>query len=202
VLAFADATTVPSAGVLRLGLALNADRAEGKVGELFVRALAVREPPGAAEQTANLLRRTWVDASVEAAVVDAWRRRVKDASRGEGLWQYVFGQMRPVREVRVRAIFEMMDGAGPEAESVRQLAGVALWREPVDEPARPVAAQLALAALDKAQNALFRKSYIDIVRVNGTSHHAAALRALAGNTMLAEETRTLAADAATQLERR
>jgi hypothetical protein len=140
----------------------------------------------------------WVAPAVEDAVVGAWRRYAA-AGHERLLWPYILGQMQPApRESRVRAIFEMMAGGD---DSVRQLAGVAVTR-PVDEAARPLAAQLAAAALADAPTSSMRRTYLDAIKANGGRDQVPALRALAGNEMVGEDLRTLAGQIADELERR
>jgi parallel beta-helix repeat protein len=198
VLAAAEKKPVTPGGLLHVAMMLSKGRVEGRLADLFVKALAVDDPRRGAMDTANYLRGMWAAPAVEDAVVAAWRRYAA-AGHERLLWPYIFGQMRPApRESRVRAIFEMMAGGD---DSVRQLAGVAVTG-PVDETARPLAAQLAAAALADAPTSSLRRTYLDAIKANGGREQVPTLRALAGNEMVGEDLRTLAGQIADDLERR
>jgi parallel beta-helix repeat protein len=200
VLTIAEATPVPSGGVLHVAMMLSQNRVDGRLADLFVKALAVDDPRRGAMDTANYLRGMWVAPAVEDAVVAAWRRHpTMGGPRETGLWPYIFGQMLPgPRESRVRAIFELIASGD---DSARQLTERAITK-PVDESARALAAQLAADGIATAPTAALRRTYLDVIKANGGREQVATLRALADNAMVGDDLRALAAKIADELERR
>jgi hypothetical protein len=196
VLTFAQASPDPSDNLRFVALTLAGNRAEGRLAQLYVKAVSVGDGQ-AAMDAANDLRRMAVAPELEDAVVAAWKRH-PTGRNGSGMWPYIFGQITsPAREARVRAVFELM-ASGDDAK--RQLAGPAVTK-PVDESARAVAAQLAVDGLATAQTAALRRTYLECLRANGAKSDAPALRAFAENQMVGEDLRKLAGDIADALER-
>jgi len=176
---------------------LSKNRVEGRLADLFVRALGV-EDARAVANTANLLRGMWVTAEVEDAVLAAWRRTKDDRGEGDG-WNYILGQISPTREPRVRAIFELLR---VDHTDTPQLLNRALEAQNLDPAAKPLAVTLALEGLPKAPNSMIRAVLIKVVRDNGTLTDVPALRAFAANSMVGEDVRRAATEAADTIERR
>ncbi len=197
VLTVAESSSDTSDNLRWVALTLAGNRAEGRLAKLFVEAVSVDDGQ-AAMDAANDLRRMWVAPEVEDAVVAAWRRH-PTGRNGSGMWPYIFGQITsPAREPRVRAVFEMI-AVGDDA--MRQLAGPAVTK-PVDESARALASRLATDGIATAKTAALRRTYVESLRANGSRADAATLRALAGNEMVGDDLRKLAASAADELDRR
>lgn len=197
VLAVGESTPLADGGHLGVAMWMSDNRVEGRLEKLFVRALATDETPRSAMDIANYLRGTWTSPTTEDAVVAAWRRRACDEGQ-EGLWPYIFGQMQPAaRESRVRAIFEMI-ASGDDA--ARQLTERAITT-PVDDSARPIAAQLAAAGLATAPTAELRRTYLGCLRANGARADVAVLHAFAENQLVGEDLRKLACEVADALDR-
>lgn len=195
----AEQDAVPPSGLLFSALNLNERRAEGRLASLWVKALSAANSPRAAADTANYLRGMWLAPEVEDAVVDAWRRHPPLPGDGIGLWAHILGQLQPApRESRVRAIFELM--ASSDAESARQLTSRVMTNS-VDETARKIAADLAIASLSKASDSSMRRTLLDIVAANGSREHAPALRAFSGNSMVREDLRNAGRAVADVLDR-
>lgn len=197
VLTGAERLPVTPPWMLWAALHLNEDRADGRLSALFVKALAVDDPEDGAMVTANNLRRMWVSAEVDDAVVAAWRRH-PTGRNGSGMWPFVLGQMTsPAREARVRAVFELM-ASGDDA--MRQLAGLAVTR-PVEESAKPVAAKLAADAIATAKTPAFRRTYLDVIRANGSREQVPMLRDVSRDAAFGDELRALVGTIADELER-
>ena len=175
---------------------LSKSRVEGRLSDSFVRALDVADARAVAN-AANLLRGMWVTAEVEDAVLSAWRR-MKDDRDGGG-WNYILGQMSPTREPRVRAIFELLR---VDRTDTPQLLDRALDARNLDPAAKPLAVSLALEGLPKAPNSMIRALLIKVVRDHGALTDVPALRAFAANSMVGEDVRRAATEAADAIERR
>jgi len=175
---------------------LSKNRVEGRLADLFVRALGVEDARGAVD-AANALCSMWVTSEVEDATLAAWRR-TKDDPAG-GLWNHILGQISPTRDSRVRVIFEILKADRTDAP---QLLGRALESQSLDPYARPLAVRLALEGLPKAPNSMIRTLLIKVVRDNGTLTDVPTLRAFAANSMVGEDVRRAAAEAADAIERR
>lgn len=175
---------------------LSKNRVEGRLADAFVRALGV-EDARAAVDAANALRGMWVTSEVEDAVLAAWRR-TKDDPAG-GLWNHILGQITPTREPRVQAIFEILEADRTDAP---QLLDRALDARSLDTAAKPLAVRLALEGLPKAPNSMIRTLFLRVVRDHGTLTDVPTLRAFAANSMVGEEVRRAATEAADAIERR
>jgi hypothetical protein len=171
-------------------------RVEGALADLFLKALHLRIVSRDGTEVANDLRFMWVTPEVEDAFLAAWQAR-PDPSR-VGLWYHILGQVRPTREPRVRALFEIL--AKGESNAV-QLFDQALGRN-LDPSVAPLAAQLALDALSKAPNDDARRLYVNILRDHGTRAQRDGLRAFASDPTVTAHLRREASSVADALDGR
>jgi hypothetical protein len=172
-------------------------RVEGRLADLYVRALSASDA-SRAEEAANGLRGVWVSEEVENAALSAFERT---GSRNDpGLWWHILGQIRPTRERRVRFIFDVLRSQ-PTDMGAPQLFARALESHNLEPSAAPVAAALALALLPDAQTNLVRELCLEVLEKSGTAAEASGLCAFADNRMVERDLRVRARAIAHALDR-
>jgi hypothetical protein len=180
---------------LSLGIRLSGGKVEGRLADLYVKALSTCDA-SRASNPANGLRGYWVSEEVENAALSAFERT---ASRSDpGAWWYILGQIRPTRERRVRFIFDVLR-TQPTDWDASQLLARALEPRNLEPSAAPVAAALALALLTDAQTNRVRNVCLEVLEKSGTAAEAAGLSAFAKNPMVGEDLRIRAGQIADRL---
>jgi hypothetical protein len=174
-------------------------RVEGRLAQLYVRALRTRAESGKARDVANVandLRNMWVSEELEQALLDAWEKNDSEPRA----WWPILGQVRPTRERRVRVIFGILEKDDTQAP---QFLDRALEPQNLEgEAVRRLVADHAVRQLPTAPNAMIRRLMLRVLRGTGTREHADAVRAYADNEMVDLETRQQAGAVADELERR
>jgi hypothetical protein len=180
---------------LHAAIGRSGGRVEGRLADLYVKALSSSDASGARSR-ANELRGFWVSEEVENAALSAFERT---ASRNDpGGWWYILGQIQPTRERRVRLIFDVLRSQPADTDAPGGLAR-ALEPRNLEPSAAPVAAALALALLSDAKTYLVRNLCLEVLEKSGTAAEAAGLSAFAKNPMVGEDLRTRAGQIAGRL---
>jgi hypothetical protein len=173
-------------------------RAEGRLGDLFVRLLS-SEDLREARDAANLLRSAHASPEVQRAVVDAWRRH-RASGAEPGLWFHILGQVKPHGGPILDAVFETLRDVPMAASSASLLTEwMSRKRFDVDGPrVADLSAELLATAADRhVQNAA-----LDLLEAHGSSRHAADLERLADNPLVVGQVRERARALAQALRHR
>jgi hypothetical protein len=175
-------------------------RVEGRLAERWLAAFAAAEP----QQQVVLGRvvgNVWVSEEVEQALVEAFRTRPAAERRD---WYGILGAIWPVREDRVRLVFEQERGgewrgvSGGDRSHFREVVHGAH----VEPRAARLAASLAVELLGEPGDAESVRFAFDVLRKQGTLAEVPALRAHAANRMVAPFDQRRASELADLIERR
>jgi hypothetical protein len=177
-------------GLLIQAAWLAKNRVEGRLADLYVKALGASD----SRDVANQLRGMWVTAEVEDGAIAVFRR-----SRDTTGWWHILGQIQPTREPRLRLIFEVLKTGDNSAE---QLLERALEERNVDASARALAADLAVENFAIAPTTEARRIDLRVLAAFGRSQDLPALRSYAVNTMVAEDLRRQVAEVIAKIESR
>jgi hypothetical protein len=177
-------------------------RVEGRLADRWLAAFAAAEPRDQLS-LAHTVGNVWVSEEVEHALVEAFRAR-SPAERADG-WYGALGPVRPVREERVRLVFEELRGGDPERMGPRRAAAEfrdIVQRRDVEPSAARVAAALAVDLLHEPVDSGSVHLAFEVLRVHGTPAEVPALRAYATNRMATKSDQYTASQLADQIERR